>query len=72
MSPVQRKSPPVQVKEPYNNFDMVTWGLSSCNRECIKEGLDGGGLVSVFIINLPIIHLIKKFWLFIKIRPISH
>ena len=24
MSPVQGKSPPVQVEEPYGNFDMVT------------------------------------------------
>ena len=30
MSPVQGKSPPVQVKEPYGNFDMVTCRLSSC------------------------------------------
>ena len=34
MSPVQGKSPPVQVKEPYGNFDMVTCRLSSCNPEC--------------------------------------
>ena len=33
-SPVQGKSPPVQVKEPYGNFDMVTCRLSSCNPEC--------------------------------------
>ena len=32
MSPVQGKSPPVQVKEPYSNLDMVTCRLSSCNR----------------------------------------
>ena len=25
---------PVQVKEPYGNFDMVTCRFSSCNREC--------------------------------------
>ena len=31
MSPVQEKSPPVQVKEPYSNLDMVTCRLSSCN-----------------------------------------
>ena len=31
MSPVQGKSPPVQVKEPYGNFDMVSCRLSSCN-----------------------------------------
>ena len=31
MSPVQGKSPPVQVKEPYGNLDMVTCRLSSCN-----------------------------------------
>ena len=31
MSPVQGKSPPVQVKEPYSNLDMVTCRLSSCN-----------------------------------------
>ena len=36
MSPVQGKSPPVQVKEPYGNFDMVTCRLSSCNPECTK------------------------------------
>ena len=34
MSPVQVKSPPVQVKEPYGNFDMVTCRLSSCKQEC--------------------------------------
>ena len=34
MSPVQGKSPPVQVKEPYGNFDMVTCRLSSCSPEC--------------------------------------
>ena len=27
MSPVQGKSPPVQVKEPYGNFDMVTCNI---------------------------------------------
>ena len=31
MSPVQGKSPPVQVKELYGNLDMVTCRLSSCN-----------------------------------------
>ena len=31
MSPVQGKSPPVQVKKPYSNLDMVTCRLSSCN-----------------------------------------
>ena len=31
MSPVQGKSPPVQVKELYSNLDMVTCRLSSCN-----------------------------------------
>ena len=31
MSPVQGKSPPVQVKEPYSNLDMVICRLSSCN-----------------------------------------
>ena len=36
MSPVQGKSPPVQVKEPYGNLDMVTCRLSSCNPECTK------------------------------------
>ena len=30
MSPVQGKSPPVQVKEPYGNLDIVTCRLSSC------------------------------------------
>ena len=34
MSPVQGKSPPVQVKEPYGNIDMVTCRISSCNPEC--------------------------------------
>ena len=34
MSPVQGKSPPVQVKEPYGNLDMVTCRLTSCNPEC--------------------------------------
>ena len=33
MSPVQGKSPPVQVKEPYGNFGMVTHRLSSRNPE---------------------------------------
>ena len=33
MSHVQGKSPPVQVKEPYGNLDMVTCRLSSCNPE---------------------------------------
>ena len=37
MSPVQGKSSPVQVKEPYGNLDMVTYRLSSCNPECTKE-----------------------------------
>ena len=32
IKPVQGKSPPVQVKEPYGNLDMVTCRLSSCNR----------------------------------------
>ena len=36
MSPVQGKSSPVQVKEPYGNLDMVTCRLSSCNPECTK------------------------------------
>ena len=36
MSPVQGKSPPVQVKEPYDNLDMITCRLSSCNLECTK------------------------------------
>ena len=36
MSPVQRESPLVEVKEPYGNFDMVTCRLSSCNPECTK------------------------------------
>ena len=36
MSPVQGKSPPVQVKEPYGNLDMVICRLSSCNLECTK------------------------------------
>ena len=36
MSPVQGKSPLVQVKEPYSNLDMVTCRLSSCNPECTK------------------------------------
>ena len=31
MSPVQGKSPLVQVKEPYGNLDMVTCRLSSCS-----------------------------------------
>ena len=35
-SPAQGKSPPVQVKEPYGNLDMVTCRLSSCNPECTK------------------------------------
>ena len=35
MSSVQGKSPPVQVKEPCGNLDIVTCRLSSCNPECI-------------------------------------
>ena len=36
--PMCRESlaPPVQVKEPYGNLDMVTCRLSSCNLECTK------------------------------------
>ena len=37
MSPVQGKSPPVQVKEPYGNFDMVTCRLSSCNPDAVYK-----------------------------------
>ena len=33
---VQGKSPPVQVKEHYVNFNVVTCRLSSCNPECTK------------------------------------
>ena len=33
---MQGKSPPVQVKEPYGNLDMITCSLSSCNPECTK------------------------------------
>ena len=33
---MQRKSPLVQVKEPYDNLNMVTCMLSSCNPECTK------------------------------------
>ena len=33
---MQGKSPPVQVKEPYGNLDMVTCRLSFCNPECTK------------------------------------
>ena len=29
-------APPVQVKEPYGDLDMVTCRLSSCNPECTK------------------------------------
>ena len=36
MSPVQGKSPPVQVKEPYGNLEMVTCRLTSCNPECTR------------------------------------
>ena len=31
--PLCKESPPVQVKEPYGNLDMVTCRLSSCNSE---------------------------------------
>ena len=31
MSPVQGKSPIVQVKEPYSNLDMITCRLSFCS-----------------------------------------
>ena len=40
MSPVQGKSPLVQVKEPYGNFDMVTCRLLSCNPECTSTPAD--------------------------------
>ena len=36
MSPVQGKSPPMQVKKNYSNLDIVTCRLSSCNPECTK------------------------------------
>ena len=36
LSPVQGKSPSVQVKEPYSNLDMVNCRLPSCNPECTK------------------------------------
>ena len=36
-SPVQGKSPLVQVKEPYSNLDMVTCRLSSCNLETVQS-----------------------------------
>ena len=36
MFPVQEKSPPVQVKEPYGNLDMDSCRLSSCNPEYTK------------------------------------
>ena len=42
MSPVQGKSPSVQVKEPYGNLDIVTCRLSSRNpggTKYSKEGL---------------------------------
>ena len=34
---MQEKSPPVQVKEPYGNLDMVTCMLPSYNPECTKR-----------------------------------
>ena len=37
LCPVQGKSPPMQVKEPYVNLDMVTCKLSSRNPECTKN-----------------------------------
>ena len=40
MSPVQRETPLVQVKEPYGNLDMVTCRLSSCNPECTSTPAD--------------------------------
>ena len=33
---MQGKLPPVQVKEPNGNLNMVTCRLSSCNPECTK------------------------------------
>ena len=36
MSPVQGKSPPVQVKEPYGNFNMVTCRLATATRSVQK------------------------------------
>ena len=36
MCPVQAESPPVQVKEPYGDLDIVTCRLSSSNPECTK------------------------------------
>ena len=41
----------------------------------VYEGLDGvggGSGIHYSLKVLPIIHLIKFFWLFIKKRPISH
>ena len=43
MSPVQRKSPPVQVKEPYGNFDMVRWllaGFHPATRSVLSTSAD--------------------------------
>ena len=34
MSPVHKKSPNVQVREPYGNLNMVTCRFSSFNPEC--------------------------------------
>ena len=36
MFPCAGKVTPVQVKEPYDNLDMVTCRFSSCNPECTK------------------------------------
>ena len=41
MSPMQGKSPSVQVKEPYSNLDMVTCRLSPCNPGCTKYSKKG-------------------------------
>ena len=54
MSPVQGKSSPVQIKEPYGNLDMVTCRISSCNPEFTKY--EGGSICNENPIITPSIN----------------
>ena len=59
MSPVQGKSPPVQVKEPYGNFDMVT-----CRRLfiCASWSPAGKGLTSWLSFVVSSVSLSLSHW----------
>ena len=56
MSPVQGKSHPVQVKEPYGNLDMVTCRLPSCSPEC----------TNMFLKSAPANNSRKRVWQYIE------